>query len=237
MSAARWCRSTPTIRLEVRRRAGRRATIRSCSRGWSQIQAGCTIRSRATTARHCSASCRDPLRFGGGSTNLFIYGLNNPVSNVDPLGQDVCPGGDCAGGGGGQQPTVFVPPGLVDQIFNPISWFESLFDFLFGGGGHQQVVIPRKLRYRPHIIFAQYSGLSRDLVVAQADEEEDRAEKEEMESNFLQNAFAGRSTFTPSEVSFSVTTGERFGCLEVKREGQSRTGEVLAFPMERARSD
>jgi hypothetical protein len=55
----------------------------------------------------------------------------------------------------------------VGQIFNPISWFDSLFDFLFGGGGHQQVVVPRKLRHRPHIIFAQYSGLSSDLIVAQ----------------------------------------------------------------------
>jgi len=28
-------------------------------------------------------------------------------------------------------------------------------------------VTNRKLRHRPHIIFAQYSGLSRDLIVAQ----------------------------------------------------------------------
>ena len=115
----------------------------------------------------------DPLGFGGGSTNLFTYGLNNPVSNVDPLGQEACSGGDCAGGfgGGGQapEPTVYVPPGLVDQIFNPASWFEDLFNLfgLFGGGGHHHhVVIPRKERHRPHILFAQYTGLPNDLTVS-----------------------------------------------------------------------
>jgi len=58
---------------------------------------------------------------------------------------------------------------LIEQILNPVAWFENLanlFGDLFGGGGSQTVVIPRKLRHRPHIIQLQYTGISDDLITS-----------------------------------------------------------------------
>ncbi len=34
-------------------------------------------------------SVKDPIRFAGGSTNLYAYVLNNPINLVDPNGKEV----------------------------------------------------------------------------------------------------------------------------------------------------
>ena len=109
----------------------------------------------------------DPLGFDGGSANLFTYGSNNPVSNTDPLGEcDIAGCGDFAG----EQGSTVARSGEGGSPFSLGDWINSIISFfsdLFGGGGSQPVVIPRKRRHRAHIIQIQYWGGSADEIMDQ----------------------------------------------------------------------
>ncbi|HJU11974.1 MAG TPA: RHS repeat-associated core domain-containing protein, partial [Candidatus Binataceae bacterium] len=109
----------------------------------------------------------DPLGFDGGSANLFTYGSNNPVSNTDPLGEcDIAGCGDFAG----EQGSTVARSGEGGSPFSLEDWINSIISFfsdLFGGGGSQPVVIPRKRRHRAHIIQIQYWGGSADEIMDQ----------------------------------------------------------------------
>jgi hypothetical protein len=76
---------------------------------------------------------------------------NNSVSNADPSGEcGVGRYGDPDYDLGGQAPTMR----YQSEGGSPFDLAGLIEDFisLFGGGGSQPIIIPRKLRHRPHII-------------------------------------------------------------------------------------